>query len=63
MKENEFLNKVCICIFCIVYVLLIRYQWICWRISLGNRYIQNLSWRKTLFFLMIGKKLEVCYCG
>ena len=38
-----------------VYVLLIRHRQICWRTSQGKRDILTLSWRRTLFFRMIGK--------
>ena len=37
MKENVSLEKVCICIFSIYYFLLMRYQWIYCRISIGKR--------------------------
>ena len=52
MMENAF-SKIHLCLFCIDYVLLMRYQQICLRISRGKRDTLTLSWRRTLSYLMI----------
>ena len=44
-----FLKKVYILIFCIVYVLLMRYQRICWRVSRENMETPKFSWRRTFY--------------
>ena len=56
VKWNACLNKVFICMFCIVYAFLMIYQWICWRISQGKRDISTLSRRRNSFSYYIEKK-------
>ena len=49
MKDNVFLKKVYILIFCIVYVLLMRYQRICWRVSREKMETPKFSWRRNFY--------------